>query len=295
MLGCLSVKLSINADNINSFHVWPSTSLYDLSTEARSIQKNAPSNKLFLWRVNGESSTVYLMGSIHILKKSNYPLKPLYEYAYDQCDQLVLEAHNEITANELNKRISLDSNQHISDYITDSTYKWIRDFAIDNDYPRDTFDGIIPKMVGTQISYLKAANIGYKLEFGVDNHFRFKAESDLKPIYGLEGKERYDKLFSESLEKQGEKLDAFVLDIKRGEFEKSINSIANPWLNLDHNHIKKIAEDAKKDIHYYNNILRDRNIAWIPEIEGYLKQENKVTLVLQFSAQYKYCRNFWNF
>ena len=78
MLGCLSVKLSINADNINSFHVWPSTSLYDLSTEGRLIQKNAPSNKLFLWRVNGESSTVYLMGSIHILKKSNYPLKPLY-------------------------------------------------------------------------------------------------------------------------------------------------------------------------------------------------------------------------
>ena len=66
--------------------IWP-TFDYGLgkSIGNREIQKLGPTDELFLWRVDGENSTVYLMGSIHLLKKSSYPLAPLYEYVYPGC------------------------------------------------------------------------------------------------------------------------------------------------------------------------------------------------------------------
>ena len=96
---CLLWALSIAASSaiaspktLPRLPIWP-TFDYGLGKPQgnREIQKLEPTDELFLWRVDGESSTVYLMGSIHVLKKSSYPLAPLYEYVYDECDQLVVE------------------------------------------------------------------------------------------------------------------------------------------------------------------------------------------------------------
>ena len=46
----------------------------------------------FLWRATADASTVYLLGSVHFMKKDAYPLSPVIEEAFDTCDTLAVEA-----------------------------------------------------------------------------------------------------------------------------------------------------------------------------------------------------------
>ena len=264
--------------------IWP-TFDYGLgeSLGKREIQKQGPTDELFLWRVDGEYSTVYLMGSIHVLKKSSYPLADLYEYVYDECDQLVVEHYEpdeeQDAQNQLSKAF-LSDGKTLSQYITSSTYKWIRDFAIDNDLPANVFDIYIPEFVYLNILYMKAENYGFDPSLGVDFHFIDKAEADSKRIYSLEGAERYDKIFSGSISKQAKKLEGFIAEIKKGNVERSLNELVDAWINNKHDELEAaLLKNKKDDPAEYNSSLRDRNVAWIPNIEKYFNQ-NKVTLVV---------------
>ena len=44
-----------------------------------------------LWQIEGERNRVYLLGSIHLLRPSDYPLPPIFDYVYDDAEQLVME------------------------------------------------------------------------------------------------------------------------------------------------------------------------------------------------------------
>ena len=48
-------------------------------------------SKATLWKVQGDHNRVYLLGSIHILSKQAYPLKPALERAFNDTSQLVFE------------------------------------------------------------------------------------------------------------------------------------------------------------------------------------------------------------
>ncbi|MBA4389234.1 MAG: TraB/GumN family protein, partial [Verrucomicrobia bacterium] len=45
-----------------------------------------------VWAVTGSNSTVYLAGSCHVLRGSDYPLPPEFETAYKKSSRLVFEA-----------------------------------------------------------------------------------------------------------------------------------------------------------------------------------------------------------
>ena len=48
-------------------------------------------SKATLWKVKGDHNTMYLLGSIHVLSKHAYPLKPALERAFDDANQVVFE------------------------------------------------------------------------------------------------------------------------------------------------------------------------------------------------------------
>ena len=48
-------------------------------------------SKATLWKMQGEHNTLYLLGSIHVLSKQAYPLKPALEHAFNDASQVVFE------------------------------------------------------------------------------------------------------------------------------------------------------------------------------------------------------------
>ncbi|MDA1277717.1 MAG: TraB/GumN family protein [Verrucomicrobia bacterium] len=47
--------------------------------------------KDFLWRVRSPTATVYLMGSVHLLRGTDYPLPTSFELAYSAAEQVAFE------------------------------------------------------------------------------------------------------------------------------------------------------------------------------------------------------------
>src|SRR5471032_3623270 len=47
--------------------------------------------KTFAWKATGKGGTIYLMGSIHVMSESFYPLNPALEAAFKDSDLLVEE------------------------------------------------------------------------------------------------------------------------------------------------------------------------------------------------------------
>ena len=86
--------------------------------------------KSFLWKVQSDRSTVYLLGSIHFLKEDVYPLNQTIENAYESSDKLVVEANiNEI--GNLNLKILSDrafykNDDHIEKHVSPETYRLIK-------------------------------------------------------------------------------------------------------------------------------------------------------------------------
>ena len=57
--------------------------------DLKPIDENHP---LFLWRYQSGQATVYLGGTVHVLKEGFYPLPRQYEQAFQASEKLVVEA-----------------------------------------------------------------------------------------------------------------------------------------------------------------------------------------------------------
>src|SRR5207237_10898388 len=66
--------------------------VHPLSAQERSETKTA---KHSLWKLEGERSTVYLLGSVHLLKKEDYPLPSPIEAAFTNAQIVVFETDQE--------------------------------------------------------------------------------------------------------------------------------------------------------------------------------------------------------
>src|SRR5213594_3007221 len=54
-------------------------------------QQRATAIRQPLWKIEGKSATVYLLGSVHFLKKENYPLAAPIGAAFDRAKVVVFE------------------------------------------------------------------------------------------------------------------------------------------------------------------------------------------------------------
>ena len=69
-----------------------------------SFRDASAEKKNFLWKVRSDTGTVYILGSIHFMKKEIYPLDKKIEDAFDKSDVLSVEANvNDISQIDLQK------------------------------------------------------------------------------------------------------------------------------------------------------------------------------------------------
>ncbi len=73
--------------------------LFLLGSSSYALSAVSRNQKNFLWKVQSKTSTVYVLGSIHFMKKEAYPLNKNIEDAFDKSDVLVVEAN----INDINK------------------------------------------------------------------------------------------------------------------------------------------------------------------------------------------------
>jgi uncharacterized protein len=238
-----------------------------------------------VWVVTSRTSTVYLAGSYHILRASDYPLPPEFEAAYRQSAKIVFEVPpGEMQKPEVQARLALmavyEDGSTIQQRLTPRAYGKVEAFCRERGYPLTQFRSLRPWTLAMTLMLLEMQRLGLQPTAGVDEFFDNKARQDGKAIEGLEtvdeqiefvtllDKGMNDELVIQTvgeLQQLGAKLAAFV----------------NAWRTGDERGLEELLlKELKEYPGLYRILIVERNQRWLKRIEGYLTQPARVMVIV---------------
>lgn len=238
-----------------------------------------------LWRVPGKTNNVYLLGSVHMLRESDFPLPGDIETAYADAEALVME----LDMDDLDPlaiqglffaRGTLPDDKTLADVL--GATKWqqasadARKLGID----LSMLSRVKPWWAAITIVQLQLVKTGFDPDLGLEGYFTRRASADKKPIEGLETAAFQVELFDAMDEaRQVEMLtkslaDAATLDVEMGK-------LLSAWRRGEAEVLAELlAESFEGFPALYASVIRKRNEAWIQELANLLDDERDYLVVV---------------
>lgn len=146
---------------------------------------------VFLWRAQLGSSTLYMLGSVHVARADLYPLDPRIEAAFAESDTLVLElALDEAAqlgaAQRMMELGRLDPGVRLADVVRPETYELLVETQERHGASLFGLRGFRPWFVALGLTTQALEREGFSASLGIDEHFRRKAEARRGRIVALE-------------------------------------------------------------------------------------------------------------
>lgn len=212
----------------------------------------AKDGKNFLWEVKSETNTLYIVGSVHIAKKSIYPLPKVFYDAYDSCDAVAVEIDitkaedMEIAMRIIQKAVYQDD-ETLEQNVSPELFEKIETIFKELGIPKDKYNKLKPWYAIMIMSMMDAQNKGYEKVEGIDMHFVNRATEDGKALFELESIEEQLKLFDyldkvmnvyveyslNTLESSTDKIDQLFEYWNAGDTEKLFEFTINELKSLD--------------------------------------------------------------
>lgn len=228
-----------------------------------------------VWRVNGESTSLYLAGTVHILRERDYPLPATFNHAYARSQLLVFEVDIEETQSDsfrqtMAQAIRLPAGKQLQDVLQTSTMDKLQAYLQQKGMHLKMFEGLKPAMIATTLTMLELKNIGVN-STGVDAHFYHKARKDEKDIMALETAQQQVQYLSQ-MGKGNE--DMMILQTLKEiqSLETDFTDMLNSWKQGDADRLEALFIDPMKQefAPIYQQLLVERNIRWMDRLRYYL-------------------------
>ena len=238
-----------------------------------------------LWMAEGASNTVYLLGSVHLLRKEDHPLPSVIDAAYDDAETLFMELDMDdldpiATQATINRLGMLDEDQSLRDVMGEDLYDDALLAADALDIPLDMLAQTEPWFAAITVEQLALTRIGFNPMYGIEMHMIAKAIQDGKTIQGFE-----------SVEEQLEFLDGLSLEAQRDLLMQTLVESANirdimdrliaAWRMGD---IAYMEENLLADIanypELYESIVADRNRNWANTIDKLLGDDEDYLVIV---------------
>jgi uncharacterized protein YbaP (TraB family) len=233
----------------------------------------------------GQTGKLFLCGTIHMLRESDYPLPPGYDTAYEQSTKLVLELPpGATTAPEFMTRLmelgQYPVGESLESSVSPALWKELDLWAFHRSMSLSTLRRYRPWLAALIITSTEYSALGAKAAQGVDQHFEAMATQDGKPGEGLETAELQFQLFSKLTPKMQEEMLAQTLaevGIVSQEYEKMISAWKHGELDALH---AMLTREAEKYPDLMDVFIKDRNRAWIDRLDAMLQRGEKVMVLV---------------
>src|SRR5258708_32354539 len=133
-----------------------------------------------LWELHGKHNTVFLLGSIHVLRPGDYPLSPAVMQAYSNSKSLIMEINlgdmdlEQLQAEMLTSAM-LPDDKSLSDVLGPKRYARAETLARDVGVELAMFDRFAPWFAAEAISQLQLVQLGFQPTSGVAMYFLERA------------------------------------------------------------------------------------------------------------------------
>ena len=228
-----------------------------------------------VWKISRGSNVMYLGGSIHTLRDTDFPLPDEFDYAFSMSDVLVLETDiNKMNSQEVQEYLIFNSlfldGRSLKTVLSPQTFEILSQVCAEYGFPIvDEIELFKPSMVINILTVLMIQELGFAEE-GVDQYYFEKAVRENKPVSFLEtlqsqidvmvsmgeGYEDEYVLYSlQDIDDTEADLDIMVAEWKKGitaTAEESLTEMINEWPML------------------YKSMITDRHDVWFPQIDEFL-------------------------
>ncbi len=233
--------------------------------------------KSFLWKIQSESNTVYVLGSLHFSKKEIYPLRREIEDAFDRSDVLAVEANvNDIQkadVQKLRESALYPANDTLGKHLSSETYERVKKEMDRLGIPLELANRQKPWFLSMTIVALDSVKLGLDPKLGIDVHFLSKAEGR-KRILELESLDYQIQLLSGFSDKEQELFLLYTLkDLNI--LEQELDKMIRAWTSGDTKGMeslmtKGVVEDEGLSS-IYEKLVYERNKKMVSKIENFLK------------------------
>lgn len=229
-----------------------------------------------VWRAQKGKSVMYLGGTCHLLRDTDFPLPPEFDRAYKASDMVVFETDigklqdPSVQQMFLAKAMYTDGST-VEKHLSARTYRELSAYCEANDIPLEAFRQFKPSMLMVTLTVMELMKLGVTQQ-GVDQFFYERANTDRKTVEGLETvDEQYNYVFSMADGNEDEFVAYAIKDLKT--VKQNYELLVNAWRlgnagKLDELMVAEIKTQQPK---LYKKLITDRNRNWLPLIEAYQK------------------------
>jgi len=253
---------------------------------AKAMETSAEDDKHTLWKLNGKNgNTMYLVGSVHLMKPDVYPLDDVFQTAFAEAEKVVFEIDEEIqdpvaAQQAVQKYASIEGGGLLKDRINASDYAEIKKLAKKNKVPMMIIDPFDPWFSSMNLAVMQYMNAGMSPEFGIDIHFMQRAQEAGKPILGLETMaDQFGILDSVSYDLQVQMLKDVLTE--EDQTIAMVDEIDENWREGDMQELEELLMTEFEDSpEFYNKLLKKRNENWIPQLVKMLDDTDDYLVVV---------------
>lgn len=238
-----------------------------------------------LWSVQTEHNTIYLLGSMHVFKKENYPLPVGIQRAYADAGKLVFETDMEKMRDpamqaKLLSMAMYPPGKTLFQELPEQTRAVLRKRLTEAGIPPEYFSRFKPWFCALTLTMSELVRLGFDPRYGIDMHYYQKAREDHKDILFFESVEEQLRLLAGM--DRGEQASFLSQTLKDLEIIKKVSSrLLSSWERGDVNGLAAMLFESFKGHHdIMERLLLQRNRNWIGKIDDLMEQPDNVLIVV---------------
>ena len=238
-----------------------------------------------VWVARSSKATVYLAGSFHILRASDYPLPAEFLRAYKDSRKIIFEVPPGETESPeyMEKFLSLaiyNDGTTLKEHITTAAYAKAESFCKERNYPLEQYQFFKPTFLVMTLTVSEMNKIGADPQKGIDNFFKEKAMQDGKALGSLETVDQQLSLLTSMDASLGsDQILESIGELKQ--MEVMLGELLAVWKKGDEAKMEELyIKDLKLYPKLYQTLIVDRNNKWARNIEEYLNGSGNTMVVV---------------
>jgi uncharacterized protein YbaP (TraB family) len=242
-------------------------------------------NHHFLWKLEGKSNVVYLLGSIHLLKPENYPLAAPIETAFTNSGIAVFETsidkmHDPETQARLGEKAHLRDGESLKEQLSPEVYAAFMKHVKETEMPPEAFDTFKPSIAAMFVEVVEFQKLGADPEYGVDQYFFRRTQKDGKQVVALETLDFQIGMVTDFSKEEGELLMKSTLkEIDRT--RELYGEMVTDWQTGNGAALEKMINESMHDAPViFKRLVTDRSKSWLPKIEELAHGEKNAIIIV---------------
>ncbi len=241
--------------------------------------------KSCLWSLQTNSSMVYFLGSLHLLKRDAYPLESVIEKAYATSQKIIFETDIAAMKDPVVQAKMLElglypEGQNLYLNLDGGTRRLLENKLSGLGLPLEHLARFKPWVVALTLASLELQRLGFDPNYGIDIHFFHRAVKDGKEIGYLEPAEYQLNLLAKmNKQDQSSFLNQTLRDLEL--VLQLVGEMVSYWKTGDAESLHALLFKSFKDYpNIHARLLIQRNKKWISKIENLMGEKKNVLVVV---------------